>query len=218
MCIHPLIFGATTDADPPRAEQHPMRGQRSRQYNTPGSDRSSGRLRGMSAPSCQLVLHPDPVLREKAQPVEVFDEGLASLVSEMSLIMKANEGVGLAAPQAGHSLQIFVSNSGAEGEQDQVFINPEILEADGPQEWLEEGCLSLPGIRGRVRRPTRVRIRAQDLDGATFELESEEFHARIWQHEFDHLQGVLILDRMRPIDRLATRRALKDLIARSSPE
>ena len=150
--------------------------------------------------------------------MEVFDEGLAGLVSEMSRIMKANDGVGLAAPQAGHGLQVFVCNSGEEGETDQVFVNPEILEADGPQEWLEEGCLSLPGIRGRVRRPTRVRIRAQDVEGTPFELESDAFHARIWQHEFDHLQGVLILDRMRPIDRLAIRRALKDLIARSSPE
>ena len=172
----------------------------------------------MPPSSCQLVLHPAPILREKARPVEAFDEALAKLVSEMLEIMREYDGVGLAAPQAGHSLQIFVCNSGAQGEADQVFINPEILEADGPQEWLEEGCLSLPEIRGRVRRPTRVRIRAQDLEGTPFELESDGFHARIWQHEFDHLQGVLILDRMRPIDRLAIRRTLKDLIARSSPE
>ena len=150
--------------------------------------------------------------------MESFDEDLAGLVSEMIRIMHESEGVGLAAPQAGHDLQIFVCNSGADGEDDQVFINPEILEADGPQEWAEEGCLSLPGIHGRVRRPTRVRLRAQDLEGASFEVESDEFPARIWQHEFDHLQGVLIIDRMRPIDRLAARRALKELIARSNPQ
>ncbi|MEE2681583.1 MAG: peptide deformylase [Planctomycetota bacterium] len=172
----------------------------------------------MTPAPCQLVLHPAPVLREKARPVEVFDESLAELVAEMCRLMKEHEGVGLAAPQAGHSLQVFVCNSGAEGESDQVFINPEILEADGPPEWMEEGCLSLPGIRGRVRRPTRVRIRARDLEGKTFELESDAFPARIWQHEFDHLHGVLILDRMRPIDRIAIRRALKDLVDRSAPE
>ena len=88
------------------------------------------------------------------------------------------------------------------------------LRNEGAQEWAEEGCLSLPNIHGRVRRPTYVRIRAQDLTGATFEVESETFHARIWQHEYDHLQGVLILDRMRPIDRLAARRAIKDLVGR----
>ena len=172
----------------------------------------------MSPAPCQLVFHPAPVLRQTARPVEVFDEALSELVAEMCRLMKDHEGVGLAAPQAGHDLQIFVCNSGAEGEVDRVFINPEILEADGPQEWMEEGCLSLPGIRGRVRRPTRVRIRAQDVEGTTFELESDDFPARIWQHEFDHLQGVLIIDRMRPIDRLASRRALKDLVARSTPE
>ena len=166
---------------------------------------------------CQLVLHPDPVLRETARPVESFDESLATLVSEMIRIMHESEGVGLAAPQAGHALQIFVCNAGTEDEADSVFINPEIIEADGTPEWAEEGCLSLPGIHGRVRRPTRVRLRAQNLDGTFFEVESDEFPARIWQHEFDHLQGVLIIDRMRPIDRLAARRTLKDLVARSSP-
>ena len=163
---------------------------------------------------CQLVLHPDPVLRETARPVESFDESLATLVSEMIRIMHESEGVGLAAPQAGHALQIFVCNAGTEDEADSVFINPEIMQTDGAQEWAEEGCLSLPKIHGRVRRPTYVRIRAQDLTGATFEVESETFHARIWQHEYDHLQGVLILDRMRPIDRLAARRAIKDLVGR----
>lgn len=166
----------------------------------------------MSASSCRLALHPDPVLRAKARPVEVFDDDLRSLVGEMTRLRREHEGIGLAAPQAGHDLRIFVCNTEeAEDAEDQVFINPEILEADGPLEWFEEGCLSLPGIRGNVRRPVRVRIRAFDLDGNPFELESDELPARVWQHEFDHLEGVLILDRMRPLDRLSNRRALKEL-------
>ena len=170
----------------------------------------------MGSPVPHLVLHPDPVLREPAREVERFDEELHELVAHMKRLMREHEGVGLAAPQVGRSVRLFLCNSGAEGEEDQVFINPEVLEADGPQDWAEEGCLSLPGIHGRVRRPTRIRLRARDLEGEPFEVESDAFLARIWQHELDHLNGVLIIDRMRPIDRMAARRALKDLVARSS--
>ena len=165
----------------------------------------------MSVPNCRLVLHPDPLLRAKARPVEVFDESLRGLVAEMTRLRLEHEGIGLAAPQAGHGLRIFVCNTKGEDHEDLVFINPEIVEADGELEWFEEGCLSLPGIRGNVRRPARVLIRAQDLDGNHFELESDELPARVWQHEFDHLEGVLILDRMRPLDRLSNRKALKEL-------
>jgi peptide deformylase len=162
------------------------------------------------------MIHPAEVLRQKAEKIVDFDEDLQRMVGEMIKIMHDSAGVGLAAPQAGHSVQVFVCNAREEGEEDMVFINPEILESGNTQEWSEEGCLSLPEIHGRVRRPTYVRIRAQDLTGAAFEVESETFHARSWQHEFDHLQGVLILDRMRPIDRLAARRAIKDLVGRDS--
>ena len=168
----------------------------------------------MPFPASKLMIHPAEILRCKTEKIVDFDEDLHRMVDEMITIMHQSDGVGLAAPQAGHSVQVFVCNSREEGEEDMVFINPEIIETDGAQEWAEEGCLSLPNIHGRVRRPTYVRIRAQDLTGATFEVESETFHARIWQHEYDHLQGVLILDRMRPIDRLAARRAIKDLVGR----
>jgi peptide deformylase len=86
-----------------------------------------------------------------------------------------------------------------------------VLEAVGAVEPYEEGCLSLPDIRGSILRPGVARIRALGLDGNEFELESDGFPARVWQHEFDHLEGVLIIDRMRPIDKLANRRALRDL-------
>jgi peptide deformylase len=156
----------------------------------------------MSTPSCRLVLHPDPVLRAKAAPVEAFDDALRGLAEEMIQLRKEHQGIGLAAPQAGHSIRMFVCNTEEEGEEEQIFVNPEILEASGDLEWSEEGS---------VRRPIFVRIRAQDLDGEHFELESDGLHARVWLHENDHLDGVLILDRMRPLDRLANRRALKEL-------
>jgi peptide deformylase len=168
----------------------------------------------MPFPASKLTIHPAEILRQKTEKIVDFDEDLQRMVGEMITIMHESDGVGLAAPQAGHSVQVFVCNAREDGEEDMVFINPEIMETAGAQEWAEEGCLSLPNIHGRVRRPTYVRIRAQDLTGATFEVESETFHARIWQHEYDHLQGVLILDRMRPIDRLAARRAIKDLVGR----
>ena len=166
----------------------------------------------MSFPASRLMIHPAEVLRAKTEKIVDFDEDLQRMVGEMIAIMHESDGVGLAAPQAGHAVQVFVCNAREDGEEDMVFINPEIIESGGAQEWAEEGCLSLPGIHGRVRRPTHVRIRAQDLAGDTFEVESETFHARIWQHEYDHLQGVLILDKMRPIDRLAARRAIKALV------
>ena len=165
----------------------------------------------MSTSSCHLVLHPDPVLRAKAEPVEVFDEGLKTLAEEMIRVRKEHAGIGLAAPQVGHSIRMFVCNTEEEGEEDRIFVNPEVLETSGDLEWAEEGCLSLPEIHGSVRRPSFVRIRAQDLDGNTFELESDDLHARVWLHENDHLDGVMILDRMRPLDRLASRRAVKHL-------
>lgn len=171
----------------------------------------------MSIQPCRMVFHPDPILRAKAQPVEHFDEDLRSLAEQMIRLRKAHAGVGLAAPQVGHSIRMFICNTEESGEEESIFINPEILEASGPLEWEEEGCLSLPEIRGSVRRPIFVQIRAYDLDGKSFELESDGLHARIWLHEFDHLEGTLILDRMRTLDRLSNRRALKELESMYAP-
>ena len=97
-----------------------------------------------------------------------------------------------------------------QGSPEQVFINP-VLEVSGPVEPHSEGCLSLPDIFGEVQRPPRARITATDLEGNRFTLESDAFEARVWQHEFDHLEGVLIIDRMMPRCRLRNRRAIRDL-------
>jgi peptide deformylase len=162
-------------------------------------------------PQRPVVLFPDPLLRRKAQPVRAVDAAIRALVEDMYLIMDAEEGAGLAAPQIGESLRIFVTGTIDRGVARKAYINPVLVDISGDLESMDEGCLSLPNVRGSVRRPTQVTIRALDIDGNEFTETSSDFAARVWQHEFDHLEGVLIIDKMSPIDRLRVRRALKDL-------
>jgi len=156
-----------------------------------------------------IVLHPHPVLRAKARPVEKIDDFVRGLVDDMRRVAHELDGIGIAAPQLGESLRIFLT-CGRENDTERVYINPR-LELSGTPDLCDEGCLSLPEIRAEILRPTVVRITAQDIEGREFTLESSEFMGRVWQHEFDHLEGVLIIDRMRPLDRLANRRAIRDL-------
>ena len=161
-----------------------------------------------------IVLHPDPVLRKKARPVERIDGFIKELVADMHRVAREYDGIGLAAPQVGESLRIFVTCP-LYGEPERVFINPKV-EASGEVALGEEGCLSLPDIRAEISRPPLARVTALDLEGNEFTLERDGIWARVWQHEFDHLEGTMIIDRMRPLDRLANRRALRDL-ERSAP-
>jgi peptide deformylase len=157
----------------------------------------------------RIVLMGEPVLREKAEPVEAFDADLADLVEDMFETMYAAEGIGLAAPQIGISRRIFVIDVRDEddpGRSPRAVINPEIVEHSRETDKAPEGCLSIPGIEEVVERPARVRVRAQDVSGAWFELEADELFARALQHEYDHLDGVLFLDRVGPLKR---RMALK---------
>lgn len=154
--------------------------------------------------------YPDPVLRKKAVGVTQFDAELADLADQMFAIMAENKGVGLAAPQVGQLIRMFVMNPTGEPESGIALINPELHDVSGAEE-AEEGCLSLPGIHIQVRRATEARLTFQDLTGAAQELEGVDLIARIWQHELDHLNGVLILDRMGPSDRIATRKTLQAL-------
>ena len=128
-------------------------------------------------------------------------------------LMHEAPGVGLAAPQVGLPWRMFVANPTGEPADDRVFIDPEIAQPSRDVAAMEEGCLSLPEVRGEILRPCRVTIRATDLEGRRFELTSEELPARVWQHENDHLDGVLIIDKMTRMDRLANRRPLKALEA-----
>lgn len=157
-----------------------------------------------------IIHYPDPRLRKRAAAVERFDEQLAALARRMLEMMREAKGVGLAAPQLGLPLRLFVMNATEDPANDLVVINPQI--SDGLQiKEAEEGCLSIPEVRVNVRRPSRVHLRAQDVTGQSFELEGADLAARVWQHETDHLDGVLIIDRMSPSDKIAVRKSLKDL-------
>ena len=163
------------------------------------------------ADDLRVILYPDPRLRKKSQPVTVFDDQLKATAARMLELMREHEGVGLAAPQVGLNVRLFVVNATGKPEDDRVYVNPVLSEADGDEE-SEEGCLSLPEIKVQVRRPTeRVKMQAQDLDGKPFEEIGEGFVTRVWQHENDHLNGVMITDRMGPVAKLAYRKKLKEM-------
>lgn len=167
--------------------------------------------RSDSVPRRRLSVYPDPVLRRRADPVTAFDASLRDLAEDLLILMRNHRGVGIAAPQAGESLRVFLAcGEDLEGEP-LAFVNPRLHDFGGEGVVAEEGCLSLPEIHGHVARPQAVSITAFDLEGREFTLRSDGFPARVWQHEMDHLDGVLILDRMRAIDRLSNRRAIKEL-------
>ena len=159
----------------------------------------------------RIVHYPDPALREATEPVDPGDATVRAVAERMIELMHEAEGVGLAAPQVGLAWRVFVTNAREADPEDRVYFNPALTLAPGEIETEDEGCLSLPGIQVAVRRPLRATIRATALDGVAFEAEAEGFLARVWQHEFDHLEGRLIIDRMGPRDRLANRKALREM-------
>jgi len=158
----------------------------------------------------RIILYPDPRLKKASAPVTRFDDELRELVVQMLKLMREAKGVGLAAPQVGRNLRLFVMNPSGEAGDDYVYINPALGEADGQDE-AEEGCLSLPDIHVKVLRSKKIRIQARDLHGISFEQTASGFIPRVWQHEFDHLNGILLTDRMGPVARMANRKKLKEL-------
>jgi peptide deformylase len=149
----------------------------------------------------------DPVLRQRARDVTDIDGALVKLVEDMFEVMYAAPGVGLAAPQIGVSRRIFVFDS---DEHTGVLLNPEIIESSGEYEFVE-GCLSVPGLHWPIVRPRQVLIRGLDLDGNEIEVEADDFEARIFQHEIDHLDGVLLIERLDDEQRKEAKRALREL-------
>lgn len=157
-----------------------------------------------------IIHYPDPRLRQRSDPVTVFDAELAALAERMIAMMRAARGVGLAAPQVGVNKRFFVMCLPEGAKEAQVFVNPEMRELQGGA-MGEEGCLSLPDVRVQVRRALRGCIVAQDVHGRPFQLEGRDLRCRVWQHETDHLNGMLIIDRMGEGDRISTKAKLREL-------
>ena len=161
-----------------------------------------------------IVKYPEPVLEQPGEPVTEFDAELRKLVSDMFETTYASQGIGLAAPQVGVSKRITVVDlsMGKDPAQKLVLINPEIILSEGRQ-YEEEGCLSFPEIREKVVRAAKVRIRAQDVRGKWFEMDGDELLARCFQHEIDHLDGILFLFRMSSLKRSLNLRKIRKMQA-----
>jgi peptide deformylase len=160
----------------------------------------------------RIVLYPDPRLKKIALPVEHFDQPLKDLAARMFELMREAKGVGLAAPQVAKGLRLFVMNHTNEPQDDRVYVNPILSDPDGEEE-AEEGCLSIPGLHVQIPRQKRLRMQARDLEGNQIDQTETGYIARIWQHETDHLNGILLTDRMGPTAKMTNKKLLKDLEA-----
>ena len=160
----------------------------------------------------KIVKYPEPVLQQPGEPVTEFDDDLRKLTADMFETAYASQGIGLAAPQVGVSKRITVIDlsQGKDPEQKFVLINPEVIFSEGRQ-YEEEGCLSFPDIREKVVRASKVRIRAQDEYGKWFEMDGDDLLARCFQHEIDHLDGVLFIFRMSPLKRSLNLRKIRKM-------
>lgn len=143
----------------------------------------------------------DPVLREKAAPITDLSDEVRTLIADMFDTMYAEEGVGLAAPQVGVGQRVIVVDPREPDVEPFALINPAVVAADDELDRAEEGCLSIPGLREIVERPAAVRVEALDPDGRTVTIDAEGLLARILQHEVDHLDGILFLDRVSALKR-----------------
>lgn len=159
---------------------------------------------------CTITRYPTPVLLERAKPITDIDDSIRRLAERMIDIMVENKGIGLAGPQAGVNLRIFVISLDGTKENAKVYINPTI-QPEGPVVVNEEGCLSLPGLWGKIKRYSRCTVTATDLNGQTFTEVGEGLLARALQHEYDHLEGRMIKDRLSQPAKLRARRRLKQL-------
>ncbi len=165
----------------------------------------------------EIRTYPDPVLRNKTVRVERIDSALDRLIEDMVETMHAAPGVGLAANQIGVPLQLAVIDLSTREDEAQrhpllVIINPEILFQEGSV-IEEEGCLSIPDYEEKVKRAARVKVRAQDRAGKAFEIEAEGLMAKALQHEIDHLNGILFVDRLSPLKRSIFKRRSRKMLA-----
>lgn len=145
----------------------------------------------------KIAKYPDPILRKVAKEISDFDDDLKKLADEMAKVMYEDDGIGLAAPQISKSIRILVIGKG-NGDY-KAYVNPEITYFSKDSKSSEEGCLSLPKIFGYVSRPKKIHIKYQDLDGNKIKEKIKGFDAVVLQHEIDHLNGILFIDRVSKI-------------------
>jgi peptide deformylase len=159
---------------------------------------------------CRIMHYPAEVLGVRARPIEKVDDNIRRLVDKMIDIMLEKKGIGLAAPQAGVSLRLFIISLDGSRENVKVYVNPTVT-PNGELGSIDEGCLSVPGIYTKVRRYKKCKVTATDLDGNEFTDQAEGLYARALQHEHDHIEGMTIVNRMGQTARIVHRRQLKKL-------
>ncbi len=165
-----------------------------------------------------ITVYGDPLLRKKAKEIEENHEGLAEIIENMWETMYYSDGVGLAAPQVGLSIRLFIIDASPAADEDpglenfkKVFINPEIIKLTGEDWIMNEGCLSLPEIREDVKRPEAVRLKYYDEHFVLHEETYTGYAARVIQHEFDHLEGVLFIDHLSPLRKKLLKTKLRNI-------
>ena len=167
-------------------------------------------MSGIDIEKCQITHYPAEVLAKRAEPVKEIDDNIRRLIEKMTDIMLKNKGVGLAAPQVGVPLRLFIISLDGTRENVKVYINPTVTPTGEPGS-TEEGCLSVPGVYTKIRRYKKCNVTATGLDGKEFTEQGEGLYARALQHEYDHIEGMTIVNRMGQIAQIAHRRQLKNL-------
>jgi len=162
--------------------------------------------------SLRVIKYGNPILRRKAEHVETIDDSVKQLIAGMIDMMRLEEGIGLAAPQVAQSISLLVVDESLifEDGKPSAYINPEILASEG-ESVIEEGCLSIPGIREEVKRPEKITVRYTSANGDVMERQVDGLLARVLQHEIDHLNGVLFIDRISSLKKQLLRRQLKEI-------
>jgi peptide deformylase len=161
----------------------------------------------------KIITYPDPVLRKKVEPVTIFDSSIKELARDLIETMYAAPGAGLAANQVGVSASVVVIDVSKNKDEKKplVLVNPQIIEKEGCQ-IDEEGCLSVIDLTAKVERYKKLLVKAQDLDGKTWEFPAEDFFARVIQHELDHLNGILFIDHVSALKRALYKKRLKKIL------
>jgi len=162
----------------------------------------------------KIITYPDPVLRQKVETVTSFDDSLKQLAADLAETMYHAPGAGLAANQIGVCQRVVVIDVSPDKDEKKhlVLVNPEIIEKEGCQV-DEEGCLSVIDLTANVERYRKLLVRAQDLEGKTWEFSAEDFFARVIQHELDHLNGILFIDHLSSLKRMLYKKRLKKLLS-----